>query len=288
MQVFAIRHGETAWSLSGQHTGTTDIALTDNGRRLAELMRPFLARTTFDLVLCSPKQRARETCELAGLGEKAVVDPDLVEWDYGEYEGLTPEEIHKIAPGWLLFRDGCPGGETPEQVGERMDRVVGRCRAVSGDVALFAHGHVLRVLAARWIGLPARGGQHFLLDTGTLCILSYYRGIPAVRTWNEPIIDKSAITSARPTRRPESRRAITHDQYDAILFDLDGVITDTASIHAHCWKRVFDGYLQERARRSGEVFRPFDLASDYRLYVDGKPRYDGVRDFLASRGISLP
>jgi beta-phosphoglucomutase family hydrolase len=288
MQVFAIRHGETVWSLTGQHTGTTDIPLTDNGRRLAERMRPVLAKNAFELVLCSPMQRARETCELAGLGDQAVVDPDLVEWNYGEYEGLTPEEIHKLAPGWLIFRDGCPGGETPEQVGARMDRVIARSRAVGGDVVLFAHGHVLRVLGARWIGLPSGGGEHFLLDTGTLCILSHYRDIPAVRTWNGPLTDASAVAAEQPMRRPRSRRAITRDRYDAVLFDLDGVITDTASLHAASWKRMFDDYLRERASLRGEAFRPFDIASDYRLYVDGKPRYDGVRDFLASRGIQLP
>jgi broad specificity phosphatase PhoE len=189
VDVFAIRHGETAWSLTGQHTGTTDIPLTDHGRRLAERMRPVLARNAFGLVLCSPMRRARETCELAGLGAEAVIDSDLVEWNYGEYEGLTPEQIHDVAPGWLLFRDGCPGGESPEQVGARADRVIARSRAVDGDVALFAHGHMLRVLAARWIGLPAGGGQHFLLDTGTLCVLGYYRNIPAVRIWNRPLID---------------------------------------------------------------------------------------------------
>jgi broad specificity phosphatase PhoE len=189
VNVFAIRHGETAWSLTGQHTGTTDIPLTDNGRRLAERMRPVLARNAFRLVLCSPMQRARETCELAGLGDKAVIDSDLVEWNYGEYEGLTPNQIHELAPDWLIFRDGCPGGEAPEQVGARVDRVIARSRAVDGDIALFAHGHVLRVLAARWIGLPADGGQHFLLNTGTLCVLGYYREIPAVRIWNGPLID---------------------------------------------------------------------------------------------------
>ena len=155
MNVFAIRHGETAWSLSGQHTGTTDIPLTDNGRRLAERLRPTLAREAFALVLCSPMQRARKTCELAGLGATAVVEPGLVEWNYGRYEGLTPKQIHETAPGWLIFRDGCPGGETSEQVGACVDRVIARARDADGDVALFAHGHVLRVLAARGIGLPA-------------------------------------------------------------------------------------------------------------------------------------
>ena len=188
MNVFAIRHGETAGSLSGQHTGTTDIPLTDNGRRLAERMRPVLAKQAFALVLCSPMQRARETCELAGLGNKAVIDRDLAEWNYGEYEGLTPRQIHESVPGWLIFRDGCPGGESPEEVAARADRVIARARAVDGDAALFAHGHVLRALVARWIGLSAGSGQHFLLDTGTLCVLGYYRDIPAVKVWNGPLI----------------------------------------------------------------------------------------------------
>jgi broad specificity phosphatase PhoE len=117
----------------------------------------------------------------------AVIEPNLVEWDYGAYEGLTPNQIRATAPGWLIFRDGCPGGETPEQIGARVDRVIGRARAAEGDVALFAHGHVLRVLAPRWIGLPPGAGQHFLLDTGTLCVLGYYRDIPAVRVWNGPL-----------------------------------------------------------------------------------------------------
>jgi probable phosphoglycerate mutase len=187
--MFAIRHGETEWSLSGQHTGITDIPLTDNGRRLAERIRPVLAKKLFGLVLCSPMQRARETCELAGLGGKAIIDSGLAEWDYGEYEGLTPGQIHETAPGWLIFRDGCPGGESPDQVGTRVDQVIARSRAADCDCAVFAHGHVLRVLAARWIGLPAGGGQHFLLDTGTLCVLGYYRNVPAIRIWNGPLID---------------------------------------------------------------------------------------------------
>jgi probable phosphoglycerate mutase len=201
VSVFAIRHGETEWSLNGRHTGTTDIPLTDNGRRVADLLRPALSRYTFALVLVSPLQRARETCELSGLGRAAVIDADLVEWNYGKYEGLTPKQIHETAPGWLIFRDGCPGGEAPEQVGARVDRVIARARAVEGDVALFAHGHVLRVLAARWLGLPAGGGQHFLLDTGTLNVLGYYRGIPAVKTWNAPLVGYSPPI---PQRGPEA------------------------------------------------------------------------------------
>jgi broad specificity phosphatase PhoE len=124
---------------------------------------------------------------LAGLGGVAVIDPDLAEWNYGEYEGVTAKQIHEGRPGWLIFRDGCPGGETPQQIGARVDRVIVRARAADGEVALFAHGHVLRVLVSRWIGLPASSGQHFLLDTGTLCVLGYYRDIPAVKVWNGPL-----------------------------------------------------------------------------------------------------
>jgi broad specificity phosphatase PhoE len=189
VKLFALRHGETAWSLSGQHTGTTDLPLTDNGRRLAERMRSVLAREAFELVLCSPMQRARETCKLAGLGDGAIVDPDLMEWNYGQYEGVTTKQIRNSAPGWLIFRDGCPGGETPDQVAARVDRVIGRARKVDGNIALFAHGHLLRVLAARWIGLPPVSGQHFLLDTGTLCVLGYYDEAPAVQIWNRPLVD---------------------------------------------------------------------------------------------------
>lgn len=183
-----IRHGETAWSLSGQHTGSTDIPLTENGRELARQLASLLARTTFALVLTSPLGRARETCELAGLAKIAEVNPDLTEWNYGEYEGLTPKQIHARAPGWMVFRDGCPGGESPEQVGARVDRIIARARAVEGDVALFAHGHVFRVFAARWLGLPASAGSHFLLDTATVSVLSHYRGIPAIRRWNAPLL----------------------------------------------------------------------------------------------------
>ena len=207
MSVFAIRHGETEWSLNGRHTGTTDIPLTANGRRLAQLLQPALRDHTFALVLVSPLQRARETCELAGLGAKAIIEPDLVEWDYGKYEGLTPEQIHEQARGWLLFRDGSPGGETPGEVGARVDRVIARTRAVRGDVALFAHGHVLRVLVARWLGLPAGAGQHFLLDTGTLNVLAYYRGIPAVKTWNAPLTGD--VAPVAPRASDGSRTAAT-------------------------------------------------------------------------------
>jgi broad specificity phosphatase PhoE len=186
-QVFIVRHGETEWSLSGQHTGTTDIPLTEHGRQVARLLRPILAKESFALALTSPLQRAQETCRLTGFGDVATVEPDLVEWNYGRYEGLTPAQIHATAPGWLIFRDGCPGGEQPDEIGARVDRVIAKVRAVEGNVALFAHGHVFRVLAVRWLGLPASAGQHFLLDTATMTILSYYRSIPAIKQWNAPV-----------------------------------------------------------------------------------------------------
>jgi broad specificity phosphatase PhoE len=185
--LYLIRHGETEWSLSGQHTGVSDIPLTENGRALARRLRPLLAEVHFALVLTSPLIRARETCELAGLGDRARIDPDLREWNYGEYEGLTPQQIHARRPGWMIFRDGCPGGETPDEVGARADRVIARVRETSRDVALFAHGHIFRVLVARWIGLPAAGGQHFLLDTATLNVLDRYHDAPALRMWNSPL-----------------------------------------------------------------------------------------------------
>lgn len=186
--VYVIRHGETEWSLSGQHTGITDIPLTDNGRKNARLLQPVLAKQSFGLILTSPLRRARETCELAGLGQQAEIDQDLLEWNYGEYEGVTSEEIHKENPGWMVFTNGSPGGESPEDVARRVDRIIVKVRGVKGNVALFAHGHVLRVLAARWLDLPPKAGQHFLLDTGTLNVLSYYRGFPAVKRWNAEII----------------------------------------------------------------------------------------------------
>jgi probable phosphoglycerate mutase len=187
MNLYCIRHGETEWSLSGQHTGVTDIPLTDNGRELAKRLGPALARHRFSLVLVSPLKRALETCALAGLADDAQIDPDLVEWNYGEFEGLTPAQIWEKHPGWILFRDGGPGGEMPEDVGRRVDRIIARALEEQGEVALFAHGHVLRTLAARWIGLPPQEGARFLLDTGTLCVLGFYRDARAVKIWNAPL-----------------------------------------------------------------------------------------------------
>jgi probable phosphoglycerate mutase len=185
--VYVIRHGETEWSLNGQHTGITDIPLTENGRKGAKLLQPYLTKQSFVLVLTSPLQRAKDTCRLSGLGDQAEVESNLMEWNYGDYEGLTSAHIHETDPGWIVFNDGAPGGETPTQVAARVDRVIARVRSVKGDVALFAHGHILRALVARWLDLPATAGRNFLLGTGTLNILSYYRGYPAIQMWNAPI-----------------------------------------------------------------------------------------------------
>lgn len=187
-QVYLIRHGETEWSISGRHTGVTDLPLTDHGRRMAKLLQPVLAKESFTLILTSPLRRARETCELAGVDGCYEIDRDLMEWNYGAYEGLTTEQIRAQAPGWILFRDGGPGGETPDQIGARVDRAIARVRAVDGDVVLFAHGHFFRVFAARWLGFSVGAGCHFLLDTATLNILSYYQEMPAVKRWNVALI----------------------------------------------------------------------------------------------------
>ena len=183
-KVYLLRHGETEWSLNGRHTGVTDIPLTENGRKLARQLQPILSEEQFVMVLTSPLQRARETCELAGLGTLASVDRDLMEWNYGEYEGLTTDQIRRTRPDWSVFRDGCPGGESPLQVSVRADRIISRARTVDGNVALFSHGHILRVLAARWISLSASYGENFLLDTATLNVLGYYRESPAFKIWN--------------------------------------------------------------------------------------------------------
>jgi broad specificity phosphatase PhoE len=186
--VYLARHGETAWTLSGQHTGRVDLPLTANGelnaRRLGERLKPL----KFTKVFTSPLQRAARTCELAGFGALAETDPDLVEWDYGEYEGLRLAEILARRPGWQLFRDGCPGGESPEQIGERADRVVQRIRAVAGDVLLFSSGHFIRVLAGRWLALgPGCLGKYLLLSTASLSAFGYEHEIsrPVIRLWND-------------------------------------------------------------------------------------------------------
>lgn len=185
--LYLARHGETAWSLSGQHTGLTDLPLTERGERNARNLGPRLAGLTFAKVFTSPLQRATRTCELAGFAAAAEVDRDLVEWDYGDYEGLRTAEIHDKRPEWKLFRDGCPGGESPDQIGARADRVVGRVRAVKGDVLIFSSGHFLRVLAARWLGLEPVNGRLFMLKTASLSALGYENELsqPVISLWDD-------------------------------------------------------------------------------------------------------
>lgn len=184
-EILLLRHGETEWSVSGQHTSFTDIPLTDNGRVHGELMGRRIAGRRFALVLSSPLTRARETCRLAGLGDEAELSDDLREFAYGEYEGITTPDIRRDRPGWDLWRDGAPGGETAAQVGERCDRVIERALAADGDVALFGHGHALRVLGARWLGLPPEAGGLLALSTGSLCILGFERERRVIWLWND-------------------------------------------------------------------------------------------------------
>jgi probable phosphoglycerate mutase len=183
-QLWLVRHGETAWSTAGRHTGRTDIPLDDPGRSQAESVAPLLRGHDFVQVLTSPLRRARETCELAGFGDRADVVDDLQEWDYGDYDGLTTEEIRKTRADWNLWRDGCPGGETAQQVAARADRVVSRVRDVDGDTVAFSHGHLLRVLAARWAGLDYSFGAVLALSTATVSVLGWEREQPVVRRWN--------------------------------------------------------------------------------------------------------
>jgi broad specificity phosphatase PhoE len=187
-EVYMARHSNTAWTLSGQHTGLTDLPLMPDGERNARRLGERLKGMAFAKVFTSPLQRAFRTCELSGFAAGAVTDRDLVEWDYGRYEGLTSDEIRRDRPDWDLFRDGCPGGESPAQVGERADRVVQRVRSVSGNVLLFSSGHFIRVFAARWLGLgPGTGGKYFLLSPASLSALSYEHNLsrPVIRLWND-------------------------------------------------------------------------------------------------------
>jgi len=186
--VYIARHGDTAWTLSGQHTGLTDLPLNAMGEQHARQLGQRLKGMTFASVFTSPLQRAARTCELAGFGAVAETDPDLVEWNYGDYEGKRSDEILCQRPDWQLFRDGCPGGESPGQIGERADRVVQRVRKVGGDVLLFSSGHFIRVLAARWLALgPGSAGKHFLLNTASLSALGYEHNLsqPVIRLWND-------------------------------------------------------------------------------------------------------
>lgn len=187
-EFWLVRHGETQWSASGRHTGLTDIPLNATGEERARALSRRLAGHTFAHVWTSPLARARRTCELAGFGDAAQVDPDLVEWDYGQYEGITTAQIRQVRPDWSLFRDGCPGGESLEAVGARADRVIARLRAADDPAIVFSSGHFLRVLAARWLGLDAAYGRLLLLGTASLSILGYEHNNPAepvLKLWNE-------------------------------------------------------------------------------------------------------
>ena len=185
--IYVARHGETAWSLSGQHTGLTDLPLTDRGERNARRFGERFKGMSFSKVFTSPLQRARKTCELAGFGAQSEIDRDLLEWNYGEYEGRRTEEIHAQRPNWQLFRDGCPGGESPQQVGARADRMVRRTREILGNVLIFSSGHILRVLTARWLGLQPGDGKYFLLSTASLSALGYENNLsqPVIQLWND-------------------------------------------------------------------------------------------------------
>ena len=184
---YLARHGETAWSLSGQHTGLTDLPLTERGESNARKLGERLQPVRFELVWTSPLQRAKATCDLAGFAATAQSDRDLVEWNYGEYEGRRTVDILQQRPGWQLFRDGCPGGESPADVGARADRVIDRIRTADGNVLLFSSGHFLRVLGARWLGLPPGDGRYFMLATASLSTLGYEHGLdePVIRFWND-------------------------------------------------------------------------------------------------------
>jgi broad specificity phosphatase PhoE len=204
MELVLARHGETEWSRDGRHTGRSDIPLTDAGRRQAELLREALAGRRFARILSSPLGRALDTCRLAGFGDGVEINDDLLEWDYGEYEGITTPQIRETRSGWSLWRDGCPGGEMAVDVGRRADRVIASLADLDGDAILFAHGHVLRVLTARWLALGPESGALFKLDTGTLSTLGYERETRVITCWNAPL---AAAAPARPPARRAARTA---------------------------------------------------------------------------------
>ena len=184
LRLVLVRHGETEWSRDRRHTGRTDVPLTDEGVAEAAAVRPRIEGYSFVRVLSSPLSRALETCRLAGLGDRAEKRDDLLEWDYGEYEGITTAEILQSRPGWVLWRDGCPGGESPADVGARVDRLLAGLASTDGDVAVFGHGHTLRVLTARWLELPPAGGSRFALETGTVSVLGWEHDWHTIRSWN--------------------------------------------------------------------------------------------------------
>jgi broad specificity phosphatase PhoE len=186
-RIYVIRHGETEWSAAGKHTSHTDIALTANGENQSRDLAERLPVVVFDAVLTSPRQRARQTCKIAGVLPEAIIEPDLAEWEYGEYEGKLSSDIRAMRPGWTIFEDGCPGGESPEQVSVRADRVIARLRLLEGTVAIFTHGHFGRVLGARWIGLSVAYARRLLLDTASISVLEHeddLQGQPVIARWN--------------------------------------------------------------------------------------------------------
>lgn len=184
-RLFVVRHGETEWSLSGQHTSVTDLPLTEHGCQQAKVVREKLASVEFSLVLSSPRARARETARLAGFGDEVEITDDLVEWNYGDYEGLTTPDIRAHHdPDWNLWSDGCPGGETPREIGDRVDRVLARAASLDGNVVCFAHGHVLRVLAARWVQQEVAFGAHLALAAAAVGVLGHERATPVIERWS--------------------------------------------------------------------------------------------------------
>ena len=197
--IYLIRHGETEWAKNGRHTGRTDIGLTDTGREHAGFLLPIFDEVKFTRILSSPLQRALETAKLAGLTSRVESDKELLEWDYGDYEGLTTQQIRDRVPGWSIWTHPCPNGETIDQISQRAGRVVATLRSIAGNVAIFSHGHFLRVLVSRWIGLSADHGSRFLLGTSTLSILGYENELPVIKTWNGPLITAAC---AIPWKRP--------------------------------------------------------------------------------------
>lgn len=189
-EVVLVRHGETEWSRAGRHTGRTDIPLSEQGREDAGRLRTVLGLRTSALVLTSPLSRATETCRLSGLGEEAQAREELMEWDYGAYEGRTTTEIRREVPGWTVWTGDVAGGESAQEVGARVDRVIGEIRGAEGDVTIFAHGHLIRVLTARWLGLPPQEGRLFALDTATVSVLGYERETPVIKSWNQPVPER--------------------------------------------------------------------------------------------------
>jgi broad specificity phosphatase PhoE len=205
---YLARHGETAWTISRQHTGRTDLPLTEQGEAEASRLGARLDGSKFAVVFTSPLQRARRTCELAGFGSAAIVEPDILEWNYGAYEGRTSAEIHAERPDWDLFRDGCPGGESPDQIGARADRAIRRVREIAGDTLLFSSAHFLRVFAARWLGLDPGAGRLFVLGTASLSVMGYEhnRSEPVIRLWDEMPHEACIGSIQAPEHREKARR----------------------------------------------------------------------------------